>query len=318
MIQMTSETDAVSRQSVEFPSGDSFCSAWLYRPSTTPGSPMPMVVMGHGLGATREMGLAPYAERFVDAGIAVLVFTYRNLGDSGGKQRQVLSMKKQLDDWDAALKYASGLPGIDAERLAIWGSSLGGGHAIAVAARHPELRAAVSQCPFTDGVESVRALGARKSLTLTPYVLRDLAAMLRRTKPVTIPVAARPGEVALMNAPDALPGMYALLPSDYRWINEAAARSVLNIARYRPGRAAKRIKAPILICISQSDSVAPAGPTERYARQAPRGDVRLYPFGHFEFYLGEAFQQLVRDQTEFLVAHLSPAPQPHSPSMKDE
>jgi len=306
---MASTNTMAPFRTVEFPAGDSFCAAWLYLPRTAEQAPVPIVVMGHGLGATREMGLAPYAERFVVEGMAVLAFTYRNLGDSGGSQRQVLSMTKQLDDWDAALRYVSGLPEIDAERVAIWGSSLGGGHALAVAARHPELSALVSQCPFTDGLASVRALGVRKTLALTPFVLRDLAAVLRRKKPVTLPVAARPGEVALMSAADALPGMYALVPSGHRWTNEAAARSLLNIARYRPGRAARRIEAPALICISQSDSVAPAGPTERYARQARRGDVRLYPFGHFEFYLGEAFQTLVQQQTDFLVAHLRPAAQ---------
>jgi dienelactone hydrolase len=236
--------------------------------------------------------------------MAVLAFTYRDLGDSGGDRRQVLSMKRQLKDWDAALEYAAALPEVDATRLAIWGSSLGGGHAIAVAARHPELSAVVSQCPFTDGVASVRALGARKTFALTPYLVRDLGAMLRGGEPVTIPVAARPGEVALMSAHDALTGMESLVPPGHHWTNQAAARSLLSIARYRPGRAAKRIQAPTLVCISETDSVAPAGPTEKYVRAAPRGDVRMYPFGHFEFYIGNAFRTLVEDQTAFLASHL--------------
>lgn len=295
------------RRTVKFPSGDSFCSAWLYTPAAEVEGRLPMVVMGHGLGATRELGLAPYAETFVAAGMAALVFTYRNLGDSGGNSRQVLSMKEQLADWDAALEYASALPEADPDRMAVWGSSLGGGHAIAVAARHPELRAAVAQCPFTDGVASVRALGARKSLAMTPYLVRDLVAVARKKDPVTLPVAARPGNVALMSTSDALPGMLALVPTGHDWINAAAARSLIHIARYRPGRAARKIAAPILICISREDSVAPAGKTEGYARRAPRGDVRLYDYGHFEFYLGDAFQHLVADQTEFLVSRLKPA-----------
>ena len=98
--------------------------------------------------------------------------------------------------------------------------------------------------------------------------------------------------------------MLALVPTDHQRVNEAAARSVAHLVRYRPGRSAKRIAAPTLICISTTDSVTPAGPTERYARQAPRGDVRLYDAGHFEFYRGEAFEQLVTEQTEFLVSHL--------------
>lgn len=134
---------AFERRTVDFPSGDSYCRAWLYLPDA--GTPAPIVVMGHGFAATRELGLAPYAERFAAAGMAVLVFTYRNFGDSGSGPRQVLSMPKQLADWDAAIAYAAGLPQVDRRRIAVWGSSLGGGHAIAVAARHPELCAAVAQ-----------------------------------------------------------------------------------------------------------------------------------------------------------------------------
>jgi dienelactone hydrolase len=301
-------TNRFRRQTVDFRSGDSFCSAWLYLPDTVSKTPAPVVVMGHGLGATRELGLAPYAERFAAAGIAVLVFTYRHLGDSGGQPRQMLSMTKQLADWDAALEYAARLPEVDRSRIAIWGSSLGGGHAIAVAARHPELRAAVAQCPFTDGLASAGALGVGESLVLFGFVVRDLLAAVRGKEPVCVPVAAAPGRPGLMTAPDALPGMQALVPARYEWVNRAAARSILSLIRYRPGRAAKRIAAPILICISATDSVAPPAPTERYARQAPHGDVRRYDAGHFEFYIGEAFKQLVADQTQFLVSHLQPAP----------
>ncbi|MFJ9007830.1 alpha/beta hydrolase [Streptomyces canus] len=300
-------TTKFGRRTVQFASGDSYCSAWLYLPDTASDTPVPVVVMGHGIGATREMGLAPYAERFAATGLAVLVFTHRHLGDSGGEPRQVLSMTEQLADWDAALEYAAGLPEVDRQRVAVWGSSLGGGHAIAVAARHPELCAAVAQCPFTDGPASAGALGIRETLVLGGVLARDFLAAARGKEPVTVPVAAAPGQLGLMTAPDALPGMLKLVPDGYEWVNRAAARSLINIVRYRPGRAAKDIAAPILVCISRTDSVAPPVPTERYVRKAPRGDIRHYDAGHFDFYFGKAFEQLVTDQTEFLVSHLKPA-----------
>ena len=45
-----------SRRTVQFASGDSYCAAWLYVPDTASDAPVPVVVMGHGLGATREIG----------------------------------------------------------------------------------------------------------------------------------------------------------------------------------------------------------------------------------------------------------------------
>jgi dienelactone hydrolase len=294
-----------TRIDVSFTSGEDSCAAWLYLPAgvTSP----PVVILGHGLGATREMRLDAFAERFAKAGIAALAFTYRHFGDSGGQPRQLLSIKRQLADWDAAIEWVKNRPDVDGTRIAVWGSSFGGGHAITVASRHPELTAAVAQCPFTDGLASALALGPAGSLKTLPVVARDFASMVLRRPPVMIPLAGPPGSVALMNAPDALPGYQALLPPDTTFRNEVAARFAPTGTTYRPGRAAKKVKFPILFCISNTDSVTPPAQTLQYARTAPRGEIKRYDAGHFDFYLGEPFEDLVRDQVEFLVRHLRPA-----------
>ena len=298
-------TQPVTCHEVSFNSGGDTCAASLYLP-TGVASP-PVVILGHGLGGTREMRLDAFAERFASAGIAALTFTYRHFGDSGGQPRQLLSIKRQLADWDAAIAYAKTRHDLDGTRIAVWGSSFGGGHSITVASRHPELRAAVAQCPFTDGLASALALGPTESLKVLPSVARDLASMVFRRPPAMIPLAGTPGSLALMNAPDALPGYEALLPPDTTFRNEVAARVAPTIMAYRPGRGVKKIKFPILICISNTDSVTPPAQTLRYARTAPRGEIKRYDAGHFDFYLGEPFEALVRDQVEFLTRQLRPA-----------
>jgi len=291
-----------SRQDVRFDSGETYCSGWLYLPEGV--EHPPVVVLGHGLGATREMRLDAFAERFAAAGMATLAFTYRYFGDSGGHPRQLMSVKRQLEDWDAALAFVKQRADVDGERMAVWGSSFGGGHAITVASRHPELRAAISQCPFTDGLASAAALGVMGSLKVTPVVLRDFAAKLFGRPPVMVPIAAAPGQPALMNAHDALPGYLALVPKGMRFVNHVAARVIPEIAAYRPGRAAANVKCPILFCVSDTDTVTPPGRTLALARRAPRGEIKRYDAGHFDFYLGAPFEHLVRDQTRFLTEHL--------------
>jgi hypothetical protein len=64
---------------------------------------------------------------------------------------------------------------------------------------------------------------------------------------------------------------------------------------------------PILFCVSRFDTVTPAAQTLRYAKTAPRGEIKMYTAGHFDFYVGDAFETLVRDQVEFLTRHLQPA-----------
>ncbi|MGH2973858.1 MAG: alpha/beta hydrolase [Solirubrobacterales bacterium] len=299
---MTSATDA--RFDVAFPSGGEECRAWLFRPNA---ERPPLVILGHGLGATREMGLEPYARRFAEAGIAALAFTYRHFGDSDGEPRQLLDIERQLDDWAAALAYGRSLDGIDGERVALWGTSFGGGHVIEVAARDGAVAAVISQCPFTDGLAGVRVASPRSLARVVAPALRDELTRVRNKPPVLIPLVGPPGSAALMTSPDSEPGYRALIPPGVQFKNGVAARIINHVGPYRPGRSARKVTAPILFCICEKDAVAPAETAVRYAATAPRGEVKRYPVGHFDIYLGEPFEDAVRDQTEFLARHLGVA-----------
>jgi uncharacterized protein len=293
------------REDVEFTSGSDRISAWLYRPEGSDiQGPVPLLVMAHGLGAVRTMRLDAYAERFSAAGYACLVFDYRNFGDSEGGPRQLLDIKMQLADWAAAVAYARTLSGVDSDRIGLWGTSFAGGHVIATAARVPGIAAVVSQCPFTDGVASIRAMNPVTSARVTALAVRDAVGARLGRPPVLVPAAGKPGEVALMTAPDAYPGYLRLVPEDVDLRNEVAARIALTVVTYRPGRLAAKVTCPILFCVCEADSVAPAGPTLRYAAKAPRGEVKRYPEGHFEIYVDDAFERVITDQIAFLDRHL--------------
>jgi dienelactone hydrolase len=294
----------VTRHDVAFESAGDNCAAWLFVPDGV--ERPPVVILGHGLGGTREMGLDAYAERFAQAGVAALAFTYRHFGDSGGRPRQLLSINRQLADWEAAIAHVKARRDVDGSRIAIWGSSFGGGHAIIIASRHPELRAAVAQCPFTDGLASARALGPVSTLQLLATSARDVLAKVMGRDPVLLTVAGAQGDKALMTAPDALPGYLALVPEGANFVNGVAARVAPMITWHRPGKKVKDVAMPILFCICDHDSVAPPEETIAYARTAPKGEIKTYDAGHFDIYLGEPFEAVVADQTEFLTRHLKP------------
>jgi dienelactone hydrolase len=292
----------MQREDVWFNSGSDRISAWLYRPASD--GDAPLLVMAHGLGAVRTMRLDAYAERFCAAGYACLVFDYRNFGDSEGAPRQLLDIRMQLQDWMVAAAYARTLPGIDPNRIGLWGTSFSGGHVIATAARLPGIAAVVSQCPFTDSVASLGAVDPLISARLTALAARDLITARFGGTPVMVPAAGLPGEVALMTAPDAYPGFLGLVPDGVELRNEVAARISLKLLPYRPGRLAAKVPCPILFCVCETDTVAPSGPTRRYAVTAPRGEIKLYPQGHFEIYVGDAFERVLADQLEFLERNL--------------
>ncbi|MBO0866785.1 MAG: alpha/beta fold hydrolase [Mycobacterium sp.] len=279
--------------------------AWLYRPEDS--SDAPLLVMAHGLGAVRTMRLDAYAERFRAAGYACLVFDYRNFGDSEGRPRQLLDVGMQLQDWTAAVAYARTLHGVDYNRIGLWGTSFSGGHVIATAARLPGIAAVVAQCPFTDGIASARTLRPLIFARVGALAARDIVAARLGRPPVMVAAAGRPGEVALMNAPDVYAGFMRLIPEGLTVPNEVAARFALRILGYRPGLLAAKVGCPILFCVCETDSVAPAGPTLRYAATAPRGEIKLYPEGHFAIYVDDTFERVIADQIAFLDKHLKTA-----------
>jgi dienelactone hydrolase len=299
----------MNRSEVAFGSHGGTCRAWRYAPDEDPAAAAvarPCVVMAHGLGATRDASLAPYAERFAAAGMHVLLFDYRHFGASDGEPRQLVSVRRQLQDYAAAVEFARALAGVDPARVAVWGTSFAGGHALVTAARQPGVAAAVCQCPMMDGLAAVRRIlqyaGPGQLLRLTGHGLQDaLLAPFGRAH--YVPTVGPPGSLAVMSSPDADAGYRALGPPDFRC--EIAARIALTVGLYRPVRYADHVRCPVLVQICEQDSVAPAAAAETVARRlGARGEVQRYPIGHFEPYTGAWFERSVGDQVDFLRRHL--------------
>jgi uncharacterized protein len=296
----------MEREEVIFDSHGSSCAAWLYRPEA--GARVSCVVLAHGFAGTREVRLDAYAERFAQAGMAALVFDYRNFGASGGQPRQLLDIGLQLEDWKSAVAFARSLEGIDPERVALWGTSFSGGHVIQTAAEDPRVAAVIAQCPFVDGVATLRAAGVANALRLAQAGLRDELARRMGRRPHMIAVVGPPGSVAAMTSPDAEPGYLGIVPAGASWRNEVAARIALRIGLYRPGRLAGSVRAGLMMCVCDDDAVTPVAPALEAARAHPRAEVRHYPGGHFDIYAGESFEIAVADQAQFLSRSLLPAP----------
>lgn len=286
------------RTDVTFRSSGTPCAAYLYEPE---GSSTSVIVMAHGLGAVKEMGLDYVAERLCEAGWRVLLFDYRHFGASGGEPRQLLSVRRQRQDWKAAVAYARNLPGV--QHIGLFGSSFSGGHVIATAAADSEISAVVAQCPFTSGLASSMTLGKAMPKVIALGV-KDVIAMARKEEPVLVATAGRPGEPALMNAEDVVPGYLGLVAEDSTFRNEVPARVALMVPLHNPGRHAARVQAPLFVAICDKDTVAPAKATTGLVQRAPRGEIHHYPIGHFDLYKGEDREMVLADEIRFLATHL--------------
>ncbi len=293
----------MGREEVSFSSRGEQCAAWLFRPEGASGR-TPCVVMGSGLSCVRDQGLDRFGERFAAAGIAALAFDYRCFGDSGGEPRGLMDAARQRDDFRAALSFARSLDFVDPNRLALWGYSLGGGHVQSLAITDPGIAAAVCVVPVISGVRSLAHIaGPVHPLRLAGAGLRDAGRALRGAPPHRIPAGGPPGSVAVINSPEAAAGFAAITPPESSWRNELCARAVL-APPYRLAHKTGGIACPVLYAITDGDDVNPPALGIAASRRAPRGELRRYPGGHFDPFLGETFERMAADQADFLSRHL--------------
>lgn len=294
------------RSDVDIDSHGTRLSAWHYPAApdawATPAG-RPCVVMAHGFGGTRDSGLEPFAERFQAAGADVVVFDYRGFGDSDGSPRQSVNHWRHRADYRAVVAHARSMPGIDPDRIVLWGSSYSGGHVVAVAAGDPRIAGVIAQGAAMDGLvatlEIVRYDGPRQLLRLVGHALLDLVAAALRRPPHLIPLIGAPGSVAAMTAADVLSGYGAITGPTFR--NEMQARGILLVSRNRPVTRARRLHMPLLLVIAERDTIAPVSAVERVARNA-HGPVTVerLDVGHFDIYVGEPFARTVAAEVEFL------------------
>ncbi len=284
----------VERRDTSFQVAGDTCAAWLF-PTAASTATTPIVVMAHGLSGTRRDRLAPFANRFAEAGIAALLFDHRGFGDSGGEP-DLFHPARQLDDWRAAIEFARALPGVDPDRVATFGSSMGGGNALAAAAGDRRIAAAVSQVPFLDML--------RQAYRSSPRVTAQ--AILAAATGRHLPAIGQPDEAAFINAPGGEEGWRHVVATgeDSRWRNRVSARWLLG-RPYRPARHAATLHCPWLVCVGEADRVAKPGPAIAAARRAPFGELRTYPgVDHFDIYDGPQHEAVVDDEIAFLRRHL--------------
>jgi dipeptidyl aminopeptidase/acylaminoacyl peptidase len=116
---------------------------------------LPAIVCGHGINAL-SIGIEKYAARFADRGFVAMAIDYESYGFSGSEvslleddkttdaravwektarvqlKRTDLNNFKEVEDYRAAVSFLQGEPGIDPDRIGIWGSSNAGSVVIAV------------------------------------------------------------------------------------------------------------------------------------------------------------------------------------------
>ena len=274
------------RDDIEFPSTGVILRGWLYRPEGV--TPAPVIVMAHGFSAVKEMYLDRYAEVFAEAGFAVLVFDLANFGASGGEPRQEANPWQQIEGYRDAITFACGLAGIDAARVAVWGTSYSGGHVLLVGASDRRVRCVVSQVPTISGFDSGRRRVPEGKLPeLTQAFAEDRARRMRGETPAIRRVVGAPEASPIYSAADAVEwflGGGAIAPA---WKNEITLRTLEWSRAYEPGAHIAHVSpTPLLMLVGETDATTWTDlQLAAYARAGEPKKLVMLPGGHFDPYV---------------------------------
>ena len=281
----------------QFKTDGTTCIGYWHWPSVHNGE-LPVIVLLHGFSTEWTFGTAETIADFTSAGYAVFTFDYRYYGESSGEPRHLLFINRQLEDISNALAHVRQDERIDSSRLAVWGSSMGGGHALSTAAVDHEIAAVAAQVPHCSTLAALPNIPLSAIIRTTAHAFWDSFIGLFG-KVHSIPVFADPGEVGGMSLPGWKDEGLRLATPNSEWVNELPARSMLSIINYRAGKNVGSIQCPVCIHYGLQDPGVPPSSVEKTAKRIANVEMHSFEGDHFDVYHGECRSETTRDQLEF-------------------
>lgn len=267
----------------------------------------PVIVMAPGFAGTLDLCFLPFAEAFATAGLAVLAYDHRNFGISDGAVRQEVDPFQQINDWREAITFAQTRPGVDPDRVGVWGTSFGGGHALVLAATDARIKCVVSQVPFISGSMTAKLQG-RPDLAgpMAAMFAGDRIERMKGGQPQMLPVISEdPFKPAVLPTADAYSFTMRFVDQARTWRNEVTLRSMELAGAYEPGAYVGRITPrPLLMIVGKRDQLTvPELALDAYARALEPKQLLILDGGHFDPY-DRLLAESSSAATDWFVKHL--------------
>ena len=259
-----------------------------------------VILMAHGFAGLRQFGLIPYAQRFAQAGFAVVLFDYRCWGGSTGTPRELVSLKQQIEDWYTVIAHMIKHESVDGHRMILWGTGLSGGYVLKLASEFKGIRAVIAQVPFVDGAATSKQIPIQRMAHALKLASQDLMASKVGGKTTTLPVV-HPFALSFYLNLESYNGFMSLVKADYYWSGQVPARAMLELVRFRPISSVRNINIPVLFIAALGDQVVPIEASRETATNlAPFADYYEWDMTHFDIYQGKWLQHAIEIQLEFL------------------
>lgn len=259
------------------------------------------IILCHGFCGIQDILLPAYAEAFARAGFTALTFDYHGFGASEGERGRLLP-EQQIQDIVAVIDWVKAQPDIDAERIGLWGTSLGGCHVFGAALERPEIKCIVSQMGFADGEEIV--LGGMSPEERENFVatVEKMAEKRKRTgKEMWVAITKVMVDAESRRFFDSYKEVFPAMDIKIPFL------TVRETLLYKPGENAARVNCPTSVVVASKDKVNP--PEQGIALyEAAGGTVKsLYVAegaGHYDMYEGDNFKKIIQHQINWFNRYL--------------
>ncbi len=294
--------DNVEKRTVSIWSDATRMAGHLYLPKNRkPEDKLPAVVLCAGTGGTKESTGTRLGPILAQHGFIALAFDYRGWGESDSRLMSVdtqpkveagqeltikvkplrgqMSYAEQTEDIRAAVSYIVGEPGVDAERIALWGTSYGGGLVVWATGNDPRVKCLAAQVPGMGGAAGPAALKAAY----------DLATKQARGETEPVPIET---------------GKLTGLLARYTTMRRNPVKSL----GYNALEAAAKITVPTIFVIAEKEEyggnpAVEAAHKDLVKRGVPSDLHMLKGATHYSVY-AEAFDEATRVELEWFDMHL--------------
>jgi uncharacterized protein len=292
----------VDKRSVKIWSNGTRMAGDLYMPKARRADQkFPAIVLCAGTAGVKEHTGGRLGPILAEHGYIALAFDYRGWGQSDSPLMAVdpqprpdaskemtikvkalrweMDYADQTEDISAAISYVAGEPGVDRDRIGLWGTSYGGGLVTWVAGNDPRVKCLAAQVPGMRG-------GGNPEMMKSIY---DLAARQARgeTEPVPIDTGKLTGALA-----------------KYTDMRRNPTRSI----GFNTIDAASKITAPSLFIVAEKEELADNEVVERVSQDLVKRGVSsdyhiIKGITHYGVY-SEGFEEASRVEVEWYDKHL--------------
>jgi dienelactone hydrolase len=292
----------IEHQSITIWSQGARLSGDIYKPKgLKPTDKLPGILMVPGWGGSKNNIGKKYAPHFAEKGFIVLTFDFKSWGESEGHllavepltpllTTDVITVKTQhvreiinpfimTENVRSALHYLSGEPQVIPNSLGIWGTSMGGGLALVVAADDDRVKALVTQMSPVNYQHNLRAFPDNKMRQVEMLTARGI-------------IPPFPGPKSKVNP---------LLKGFPDWVA---------MKRFQPLSYADSLNAATLIIDAEQETLFDIKQNGQLLHERLKSRVEsqyiTYPGKHYDMYKGENLSAARTSALQWFITHLNP------------